>query len=280
MGHQGATYNCGLLLAQGVQSTEYSSSVESEAVNGVEETEIAASSSSSSYGQQLSADPIPAFEYFQKAYLFNSSTSTGEAARIAHTVLSDTLAFLPLSSSSLSRILQAGSLAPQSSHLHSLFSSACIKLHEFETCFARHEGNIATCKVIMREIVKILGEIVEKYSSSLSPLQLYLSLDALQDIIGPLASDSEAFAMLAGRYAEAYALSYYCKGKYAVQESDAACFNGAVSSAVSYYRRAGKKQEAERVVELARAHPMAATHWRDQTQTPRVFYLNLTAKPW
>ena len=55
-------------------------------------------------------------------------------------------------------------------------------------------------------------------------------------------------------------------------ESETACFNGAASSAISYYRRAGDMTSAMRVFNTARAHPTAATKWQYISQTPRVYH--------
>ena len=68
--------------------------------------------------------------------------------------------------------------------------------------------------------------------------------------------------------------------RYAIKESDPACFNGAVSSAMSYYRRAGQSGDAKRVFSLANSHPEAAVHWLRESQTPRVFHPELLARPW
>lgn len=69
-----------------------------------------------------------------------------------------------------------------------------------------------------------------------------------------------------------YANSAY---RFAVWEADSACFNGAISSAMSYYRRANDSVAAMRVFLVAQEHPYASTHWRHIVQTPRYWNTNL-----
>ena len=69
-----------------------------------------------------------------------------------------------------------------------------------------------------------------------------------------------------------YANSAY---RFAVWEADSACFNGAISSAMSYYRRANDSVAAMRVFLVAQEHPYASTHWRHIVQTPRYRNTNL-----
>ena len=263
-GHQGSVYNCGLLLAEGVRREEVAGAVE---------------------GRYLEPDPLAALQYFQHAYLMAdatnySSTAVTEAAATAHRVLSDTVAFFPLELEDLRRVWHAGSLNPPTEYAISLFERAWECLQRFKDCFSASNGEISGCKDDMRLAVRHLGELVETHSAELSHLQLFLALDRLQDMIGPLAGETDSLAASAGRYAEALALSHYCRGRFAVKESDAACFNGAVSSAMSYYRRAGLTADADRVFALANAHPEAAVRWRRKSQTPRVFHPELLAQPW
>lgn len=60
-------------------------------------------------------------------------------------------------------------------------------------------------------------------------------------------------------------------------EGESACFNGAASAAVSYYRRAGDQASAERVRRSAATHPSAATQWASLQQTPRVFHASIAS---
>jgi hypothetical protein len=68
-----------------------------------------------------------------------------------------------------------------------------------------------------------------------------------------------------------------CRVRAAAVEHEPACFNGAVSSAMSFYRRAGDTRSTSRVFKLANSHPTAATHWTDVLQTPRVFNVYIPA---
>jgi len=68
-----------------------------------------------------------------------------------------------------------------------------------------------------------------------------------------------------------------CRARAAAVENEPACFNGAVSSAMSFYRRAGDARGARRVLALANGHSTAATHWTDERQTPRVYNVYLPA---
>ena len=197
LGHQGSMYNCGLLLAEGVRREEVAAAVD---------------------GRYLEPDPLTALEFFQHAYQmantthFSSSTVT-EAAAMAHRVLSDTVALFPLELEDLRRVWLAGGLLPPPETATSLFEEAWGCLRRFRDCFSAREGEISGCREDMRRAVRLLGELVEKHSADLSHLQLYLALDRLQDMIGPLAGESDGLAASAGRYAEALALSHYCRGR-------------------------------------------------------------------
>jgi hypothetical protein len=85
---------------------------------------------------------------------------------------------------------------------------------------------------------------------------------------------------LAARYAEAYALSPLCIKRVAKKESDAACFNGAASAAISYYRRAGDAAGAVRTFGVASQVFGQDSSWIFLSQTPRVYHPGLRAQPW
>jgi hypothetical protein len=114
----------------------------------------------------------------------------------------------------------------------------------------------------------------------LNNVQIYIALDNIQDMIGPLAGKDNNFAYLAGVYSEAYALTHYCYNNYAIKEVDTACFNGAASASISYYRRANASNNIKRIFAEAKNHPKASTKWIYQSQTPRVFHEGLQSKPW
>ena len=196
-GHQGSMYNCGLLLAEGVRREEVAEAVE---------------------GRYLEPDPLNALQLFQHAYLMSgtarySSAAVTEAAATAHRVLSDTIAFFPLELDDLRAVWHAGSLIVPSEYVASLFEDAWGCLRRFTDCFSAHNGEVGSCREDMRLAVRYLGELVETHSAELSHLQLYLALDRLQDMIGPLAGETDRLAAAAGRYAEALALSHYCRGR-------------------------------------------------------------------
>jgi len=122
-------------------------------------------------------------------------------------------------------------------------------------------------------------QLIEGDRNQLHSLQKLLILENLQDILGTLTAKNESYIPIAAKYIELLASNEYCYNKYAVQEHDAACFNGAVSSAVSLYRRIDEVAAA-RVFHMGRAHPYAATNWNKITQTPRVFHKHLDSSPY
>jgi len=121
--------------------------------------------------------------------------------------------------------------------------------------------------------------LIDDYSVQLHPLQTLLILENLQDILGTLTGKNDTYVPTAAKYIELLAKNEYCYNKYAVHEHEAACFNGAASSAVSLYRRVDPVAAA-RVFHMARAHPYASTNWNKITQTPRVFHKHLDSSPY
>jgi hypothetical protein len=167
--------------------------------------------------------------------------------------------------------------------LEKLWTDAAIALVQFNTSFVETNGGSQDAKAMTR-VVLALRSIWEKHSSILTSLQAYLVLDNMNDMLGPLAGLDDAYVAMAAGYAEALAVSPYCYARGAVKEADPACFNGAAASAMSYYRRleetASTKASQERILEIGRTHPKAATKWDSAAQTPRVYHPSLSSKPW
>ena len=272
-GHQGCMYNIGLLLAQGTPFV----------------VAVTAPDDADEVPGYFNADPIGALEWFQAAFAESLTPganamvteSVTEAARRAHAVMCDTIAPLALDIAQLGRVWPAASLLPPDPAVQQLWAAGWDAVRSFNDSFVRANGAVdGDARAHLLAAVHALGGLVERHAGALSALQLYLALDNLQEMVGPLAGKDDAWAAQAGKVSEALAISHYCRGRFAAAETDAACFNGAVSSAVSYYRRAGEFESALRVVALARAHPTAATHWRHLSQTPRVYHPELRGKPW
>eukprot|EP00557_Chaetoceros_sp_GSL56_P009568 CAMPEP_0176492862 /NCGR_PEP_ID=MMETSP0200_2-20121128/9243_1 /TAXON_ID=947934 /ORGANISM="Chaetoceros sp., Strain GSL56" /LENGTH=512 /DNA_ID=CAMNT_0017890489 /DNA_START=1344 /DNA_END=2882 /DNA_ORIENTATION=- len=160
-----------------------------------------------------------------------------------------------------------------------LWTDAVTLLIQFNETFVETNGSHQD-EQLMMSIYRNLKILVEDHGSNLSNLQMYLALDNLNDFLGPLAGLNDTYLEDAAIYAERLAFSSLCMNRFAVSESDGACFNGAAASAISYYRRQGNDAGAEHVRLLANQHPHAATHWNTILQTPRVFHKSLTAKPW
>jgi Aspartyl/Asparaginyl beta-hydroxylase len=117
----------------------------------------------------------------------------------------------------------------------------------------------------------------------LSPFQAYLLLEYITYVLDLMTIQNEAFASASAGYEEALARSPFCYSASARSEdedTELSCFNGAASRAVVYYNRAGDAASAQRVFDLARQHPTAATKWERLNQTPRVYHLddNLQAR--
>jgi TPR repeat protein len=220
-GHQGAMYNCGLLLAKG---TPYVAAVLANDGDLDERGRVPG---------YFPADPIGALEFFRTAFLASKSPIPGaehliskevtDAAVQAHETMCDTIAHNTFSSLELARVWSAGSLGDVSPAALSLWQAALRAIGEFNSTFVAKKGNIdSNARSHLNTAVEALGTLVEVYSGHLSHLQLHLALDNLQEMIGPLAGKDDMLAAPAGRYAEAYALSHYCRGKYAIKETDRA----------------------------------------------------------
>lgn len=272
-GHAKALYNCGILLTG-----------------------------------ELKWDPLSALEYLRSSFLSamrqnenNKNSELIEAASLAHSMMSEAVSKLSLSSDDLARAWRAGSLQedfPAESTVEMLWNKGLNSLRSFNQSFIARKGAMTEALRDHLQIsVAAFGEIIESHASVLGALQGHVVLDNLQDMIGPLAgagggessnprgtlqSDGKRnkFIELAARYAEAYALSPLCIKRVAKKESDPACFNGAASAAMSYHRRAGDVTGAVRMFGVAAQVLDQDSTWRFLSQTPRVYHPGLRAQPW
>jgi TPR repeat protein len=220
-GHQGAMYNCGLLLSKG---TPYAAAA------------IADDGSLDENGRvpgYFPADPIAALEYFQMAYqVARSPTQANEhlvsaavtdAAVQAHGAVCDTIAHTTFSTNELSRLWNAASLVDVPESAHALWEQGLGAIVSFNDTFVKMKGIVDdNARRHLSNAAGALGALIDGYSGELSYLQLHLALDNLQEMIGPLAGKDDELAAPAARYAEALAISHYCRGKYAAVETDRA----------------------------------------------------------
>lgn len=205
--------------------------------------------------------------------------STTKVSMDAYEIVSQQVANSELSLKQSADVFLYGSLHDLPLEAESMWKEAVKHLIRFNDTFVGTEGSVQD-GTAMSKAVQSLRSLWESYSPVLSKLQMHLVLDHMNDMLGPLSGLDDKYVPMAGGYAEALATSPYCVEQYAVSEKDPACFNGAASSAMSYYRRAGDDDSAKRILELGRSHPKAATHWDSTVQTPRVYHPKLTSKAW
>ena len=172
-----------------------------------------------------------------------------------------------------------GSLQELPDQVEELWKDAISSLIIFNSTFVKTDKKIQD-EQAMKQAVSSLRPIWEQYSSSLSSLQAYLVLNHINDMMSRLAGLDDAYLPMAAGYAEALAASPYCYERITDTKTNPACFNGAAASAMSYYRRASDSNNAKRTLDMARAHPLAATHWDSILQTPLVYNPALKSKPW
>lgn len=131
----------------------------------------------------------------------------------------------------------------------------------------------------LQKAVPHLRTIWETDAANLSPLQAHLLLSHMNDALAALSAVDDDYLPAAGGYAEAMALSIFCHQNDTITEGSGSadqpfCFQTRASHAVSYYRRVGDEQAAQRVFEMARAHPSGTTAWKSLNQTPYVCETN------
>ena len=100
----------------------------------------------------------------------------------------------------------------------------------------------------------------------------------LLDVYAPLARD-DSYCAKAASWCLQRAVSPLGSSAYASNEaSESTCWNSAISSAITYYRRAGDPARAAAAVKLARQHPHAPTKYERINQTPLIFKAGLRAQ--
>jgi TPR repeat protein len=117
----------------------------------------------------------------------------------------------------------------------------------------------------LQEAFPYLRNIWEKDAGQLSPLQAHLLLSHMNDALAALSATDDDYLFAAGGYAEAMARSTFC-----LQNETDLCFATSASRAISYYRRAGDTEAAQRVFELAQSQSSGTTAWKSIDQTPPV----------
>ena len=181
-GHQGALYNCGLIYAEGLSNNN------------------------------LSIDLVTALEYFKMAYI-NSDTSSSslaikDAALKSHTLICERLVAISNHDFTIiKKFWYASSLSNIRSnnidYIEVTFNKSIELLSQFNEIFIHSKGSLTNeSRSLMHEITNLLGSLVEKHLDDLNNVQIYLALDNVQDMIGPLAGKDNNFVYLAGVYAE------------------------------------------------------------------------------
>jgi len=268
-GHHSSLYNAGRILARGM----------------TEEDIAAVQSGEARSDRFVQVDLIGAMAYLQAAatlhihYPEDSDESLVPLSIEAHGVVSANAAHADFTLRQVADAFVFGTLSEVNDEADVLWRNAVDHLLKFNETFVATDGRVQDT-VQMKGAAKYLRDIVQQHSDSLSSLQLYLVLDNLNDMLGPLAGLDNSYVSDAAKYALQLASTELCIGKYANTESDPACFNGAISAAVSYYRRAGDEDGALESLDLGKSHPYAATHWDTVLQTPRVYHEGITSKPW
>lgn len=165
--------------------------------------------------------------------------------------------------------------SPQANH----WMEAAKALDRFNRTFTESDGQEQN-QDDMVTAFKNLHKLWETSSTQLSPLQAFILLQHINDMLGMLAGLDDSYIPAAAGYSEALALSPFCYSWAAASEQDRSCFNEAAVAAVAYYRRVNDLDSAMRVMELGRSHSTAATHWDTLEQTPRVYHAGLASQPW
>lgn len=263
-GHHSSLYNAGYILAMGTTNQN---------TNGMFDNE-----------EVIPKDLVAAFAYLHTAATLHlefpedAELHVTDASKQALSILMQAVPDMTLSIREMADVFVFGSYHQLTNDVRDLWTTAVTALISFNETFVETSGRKQD-KVQMRQAAAALKDIL-RHDEELSELQLYLVLDNLNDMLGPLSATGDEFINDAAKYAEALALTKLCYDRYAVTEKDPACFNGAAASAVSYYRRIRDYESAERVRLIANNHSHASTQWRSILQTPRVFHPDLRSKPW
>jgi hypothetical protein len=241
-------------------------------------------------------------------------------AQEAHQFICNKLAYLPLYTElQLNRVWSYSSLSKYLDPKTSLkWNQIVNNLQDFDHLFQEYHGDTNQPQIlnVLKDAVNLTLEIIDYHGEAtllqqeqhqhqqsnhpssmikinhtvtpLNPFQFHLLLDRIQDVVATLASQVAAYNTIAGRLSAIYAVyDDYCYQVSAQEEHEAACFNGAMSSAISFYRRGANQQEINtdddvaELLEIARDHPTAATKWQRAWQTPRVYDATLPRQqPW
>lgn len=268
-GHHSSLYNAGRLLNQGMTESDL----------------IAVQNGRAKETDFLEKDLIGAMAYFQAAaklhesYPEDSNTGITELSRQALEALSITAVATDMSIRQTADAFIFGSLHEIPSGVEVLWRKAISSLVQTNETFVESKGETRDMTQMVSAF-ETLKDIIDDHSEDLSEFQSVLTLYYVNDILGGLTGINDTYLQDAARYAEMLAFSTLCMAQFATSERDSSCFNEAASSAVSYYRRSGSFDDAERVRIMANNHPHASTHWKTIKQTPRIYDPNLTAKAW
>jgi hypothetical protein len=276
-------YNCGLVI------TQYLQNIEKTEKDDFDYNEF--DNEQNSILEEL--DIIDALSFFKNAHLLskNSSSSSLEsvssAARIAYDITISNILTLPLINMlpNVKRLFQI-ELETNVKKDQSLIMNLFIKgLHHFQ-CFRNYfehfsGKNDINAQLYLKQSFHSWYNLLISSDDHLTDVQLHLLLDNLQDIAGPLSALDDMYTLKASILAEKYAISKYCYDDYAQTESDSSCFNGALSSAMSYYRRINSSHGVLNCHAIGVSHPHASTHWlNDSFQNPRIYIPEIISKPW
>ena len=274
MGDHASHYNAGLLLFEGIKS-EYLQEVDDGA----------------DINHYITSDIVGALGYMQAAFKYSKSypkhadPSITTAALQAHELICATVSRANhLSLKEIADVWLFGIIDDNERETTTLWTSAIVSLVNFNDSFVNSHGrNVVGFDVDIDSLnhnndlihaYTNLTQLIDTYSHDMSDLQLYLALKNLNNMMGPLVGKDDSYVSKAGKYAEMLALTNLCRSHYATQESDPACFNDAISRAISYYRRIGDYDGAMRIFNHGSKHKDASTHWRSVLQTPRVYDTN------
>lgn len=225
------------------------------------------------------------------AYLRSASTlhrthpeyaqeSVTKIALEAYDILSRQIANSQISLQQSAHIFWYAALYSLPEEADAQWRDAMLALRKFNETFVESDGRTLDSPSMLRAVT-YLRKLWESHSTILSPLQRHLVLVHINKVLGPMTGTSDDYVPMAAGYAEALATSHYCFLNFAVSAKDPpACFNVAVSTALSYYRRIKGEESIQRVVDLANSHPQAATKWTSSVQAPHVFHSKLTSEPW
>jgi hypothetical protein len=98
----------------------------------------------------------------------------------------------------------------------------------------------------LKKAEQALSKLIDSHTKKMTNLQLYLALDNLNDVLGPLVEDDVSYLPEAARRAEALLSSPMCW----LGPPGTGCSPRAAYNALSYYERAGNRAGVKRISEL------------------------------